>query len=162
VANTPTGDQFSMAFFRNSAAGSFLHHVSTPRDPECQMMCDGRVREPRVPLMTACKPWLMFWDGGTSERKPLHPPGCQFPKLLSLRTALGQDPCDWLAISRLPSLPSLEPARGSLGLCCCSASVRPVGVRGGRSPPVPTAASSLQMAVKRQKQVRKRQSGNQV
>ena len=97
MANTPTGEQFSMAFFRNSAAGSFLHHVSTPRDPECQMMCDGRVREPRVPLMTACKPWLMFWDGGTSGRQPLHPPGCQFPKLLSLRTALGQDPCDWLA-----------------------------------------------------------------
>lgn len=123
---------------------------------ECHVMCDGGVREPRVPLMTACKPWLMVWVGGTPGCKPLHPPGCQFPKLLSLRTALGQDPCDWPAISRLLSLPSLEPARGSLGLCCCSASVRPVGVRGRKEPPVspvliPAAASSLQMAVKRQK-----------
>lgn len=72
MAYTPTGDQFSMAFFQNSAAGSFLHHVSTPRDPECHMMCDGRVRGPRVPLMTSLQTMadILGWRNIRTQTPP--------------------------------------------------------------------------------------------
>lgn len=53
-----------------------------------------------------------------------------------------------MAVSLLPSLACLGPARGSLGLCCCSASVGPGGSREEGAPVspalVPSAATSLQ------------------